>query len=139
MKLWRRRGEILEHDGETFLEKLPFFTCGARETQSSKLRHCQNHELRGTTDHKSRVQPQKNCRFSRGVVTIPTTLKWKSSVRYTNCYKFSFFIKKITIYNLCLGDIEPLLIFMLLVKYLIKSKNYNLYITISVSNTTFQL
>ena len=32
------RGETLEHHGETFLEKLPFFTCGARETQSSNLR-----------------------------------------------------------------------------------------------------
>ena len=31
------RGETLEHDGETFLEKLPFFTYGARETQSSNL------------------------------------------------------------------------------------------------------
>ena len=41
------RGEPLEHDGETFLQKLPFFTCGARETQSSNLRDCQNHEPLG--------------------------------------------------------------------------------------------
>ena len=62
-----RRGETFEHDSETFLEKLPFFTCGARETQSSNLRHCQNHELPGTTDNKSCVQPQGNCRFSEGL------------------------------------------------------------------------
>ena len=57
------RGETLEHDGETFFEKLPFFTCGARETQNSNLRDCQNHEPLTT----SYVQPQGNCRFSEGL------------------------------------------------------------------------
>ena len=61
------RDETLEHNNETFLEKLPFFTYGARETQSSNLGDCQNHELRETTNDKSRVQPQGNCRFSEGL------------------------------------------------------------------------
>ena len=31
------RGETLEHNSETFLGKLPFFTYGVRKTQSSNL------------------------------------------------------------------------------------------------------
>ena len=61
------RGETLEHDNETFLEKLLFFTYGAREIQSSNLQHCQNQELQGTIDDKPRVQPQGNYRFSEGL------------------------------------------------------------------------
>ena len=66
MKLRWGRGETLEHDGEIFLGKLPFFIYRARETQSSNLRHCQNHELQGTTNDKSCVQPQGNYQFSEG-------------------------------------------------------------------------
>ena len=59
-----RRGETLEHDSETFLEKLPFFTCGARETQSSNLRDCQNHEPLSTShvsNLKESVDTQRGC------------------------------------------------------------------------------
>ena len=48
-------GEIPAGRGETLLEKFPFFTCGARETQSSNLRDCQNHEPL-TTSHVSNLK-----------------------------------------------------------------------------------